>query len=358
MPSAEKTANYGLNQWAGNEYPKRQDFVDDNAKIDAELKKAQDHRENTSNPHKVMADQVGAINPNLLINGDFQVWQRGISFTGTGTAQYCADRWASFDITGKQGIHVEKSDEGLQFSNSIDPSHVMGISQTLESDFVQKLAGETVTFSARVKASQQIDNLYIRIKSSNSGVLSPAGTPTDYEQKIVSVGTEFQTFSLTWNIPDDVKGLEFSIMVLELPDTETTVTINWAKVEIGSVATEFSPRSYAEELAMCQRYYYNPYSSDYNSSEWTHGALVCGGSFRILIPTPVTMRTNPSLDYLYGKTELYNRSTGEWEQKEIYSTTKMQSYVTFLIGGDEVDYLDDDESTLARFLPALDAEIY
>lgn len=34
MPSEYKTKNLNLNQWAGNEYAKRQDFVDDNKKID------------------------------------------------------------------------------------------------------------------------------------------------------------------------------------------------------------------------------------------------------------------------------------------------------------------------------------
>ena len=38
MASINKTVNIGLNQWAGNEYPKRQDFVDDNLKIDTEIK--------------------------------------------------------------------------------------------------------------------------------------------------------------------------------------------------------------------------------------------------------------------------------------------------------------------------------
>lgn len=38
MPSANKTPNYGLNQWQGNEYPKRTDFVEDNAIIDQKLK--------------------------------------------------------------------------------------------------------------------------------------------------------------------------------------------------------------------------------------------------------------------------------------------------------------------------------
>lgn len=34
MPSEYKTKNLSLNQWQGNEYAKRQDFVDDNKKID------------------------------------------------------------------------------------------------------------------------------------------------------------------------------------------------------------------------------------------------------------------------------------------------------------------------------------
>jgi hypothetical protein len=38
MPSVSKTANYNLNQWAGNEYPKREDFNADNLAIDTQLK--------------------------------------------------------------------------------------------------------------------------------------------------------------------------------------------------------------------------------------------------------------------------------------------------------------------------------
>lgn len=61
MPSANKTQNYKLNQWQGNEYPKRADFVEDNQIIDTELKKAEEHRNTTNNPHKVTAAQVGAL---------------------------------------------------------------------------------------------------------------------------------------------------------------------------------------------------------------------------------------------------------------------------------------------------------
>lgn len=92
MPSANKTPNYGLNQWQGNEYPKRQDFVEDNAAIDAAIKaRASEtsglagtgrttetvkanadaiaaHKADKSNPHGVTASQVGAVPTTRKIN--------------------------------------------------------------------------------------------------------------------------------------------------------------------------------------------------------------------------------------------------------------------------------------------------
>ncbi|MCI2105104.1 MAG: hypothetical protein LKK00_00065 [Intestinimonas sp.] len=45
MGSANKTANYGLNQWQPNEYPKMEDFNRDNAAIDAALTAARSAEE-------------------------------------------------------------------------------------------------------------------------------------------------------------------------------------------------------------------------------------------------------------------------------------------------------------------------
>jgi hypothetical protein len=43
MPSANKTPNIGLNNWEGNEYVKRQDFIDDNLKIDEKFGEVDEH---------------------------------------------------------------------------------------------------------------------------------------------------------------------------------------------------------------------------------------------------------------------------------------------------------------------------
>lgn len=46
MPSSKKTPNIGLNDWTGNEYVKRQDFCDDNNKIDTEIGKLKESIKN------------------------------------------------------------------------------------------------------------------------------------------------------------------------------------------------------------------------------------------------------------------------------------------------------------------------
>ncbi|MDF2984723.1 MAG: hypothetical protein K0R50_233 [Eubacterium sp.] len=61
MPSENKTANYELNRWQGNEYPKREDFNSDNAIIDTELKNVNDKAES-----KISRSLATAANQFLL----------------------------------------------------------------------------------------------------------------------------------------------------------------------------------------------------------------------------------------------------------------------------------------------------
>lgn len=57
--------------------------------------------------------------PNLLVNGDFQIWQRGESFTITGDEafHYTADCWCVYASTG-QTVTVKKTSDGLIFSGT------------------------------------------------------------------------------------------------------------------------------------------------------------------------------------------------------------------------------------------------
>jgi hypothetical protein len=76
MPSAIKTPYYGLNQWSGSEYPKRQDYVDDNSKIDTALKAISD----------VANSKEAAFTKNTAFNKNFEDTASNIKVNGTASA--------------------------------------------------------------------------------------------------------------------------------------------------------------------------------------------------------------------------------------------------------------------------------
>ena len=69
-----------------------------------------------------------------------------------------------------------------------------------------------------------------------------------------------------------------------------TAQITGVQLELGKVATPFEHRSYGEELALCQRYYYR-YGGN-GRENLVGGSNSSGGFFTIQFPT--TMRTAPS----------------------------------------------------------------
>ena len=79
--------------------------------------------------------------------------------------------------------------------------------------------------------------------------------------------------------------IEFTINVLD----GYSIILKYAKLELGSVATPYSPRPYGEELALCQRYYLP--RALYRVSTINTG----GGSMYGNIELPVPMRRQPTL---------------------------------------------------------------
>jgi hypothetical protein len=162
-----------------------------------------------------MADDA---NPNLLINGDFQVWQRGTTITGIGMFKYTADRWRLNTSAASGTVTVSKVDDGMRVFIGDAPTLVLVYS--FEDADWEKLEGNTVTLS------YSVDN---EIKA--------------------------QTFTME-NDDTYPKSLAFFVDY----GNKTEFTINWVKLELGSSATPFVPRPFAEELAMCQRYFEKSYN--------------------------------------------------------------------------------------------------
>ena len=209
-------------------------------------------------------------NPNILINPDFQVWQRGASFSGVG---YTADRWYSDNPSISS---VSKS--GNQIKLQKDTTSGWGnLCQYLESP--SKYSNKTYTLSVKKDASTLpiiIGADYYR-----------GGVRTILKETSVAADTQTRHTSFETGALWDSDLLRVYIV---LGNTETgEAKIDWIKLEEGIVATPHVPRTFAEELAMCQRYFVKVQWSRYGvTTLWTN-------TIDFTIPTGAEMRTAPSL---------------------------------------------------------------
>ena len=103
---------------------------------------------------------IGVGRRNLLINGAFQVWQRGTSstsFTGS-TRGYIADRWSfRFATSAERSTDVPEG-EAFKYSLKVvvaSTSPDAFIIQAIEDS--DRFAGQTVTFSYWIKPSESCE---------------------------------------------------------------------------------------------------------------------------------------------------------------------------------------------------------
>jgi hypothetical protein len=194
---------------------------------------------------------------NLIINGGFDVWQRGTTGTksGSGYGGYLSvDRWASYydgTILSQEATTIE----GL-------PRYALRITSTGNSIYtyqkVEKgssiVSGKTVTLSywARSNSSRNLGLEYRFYDSAAETGETQINPPS------VSLTTSWQKFTDTRIITDTSLNSTRDLYVLfysPVTGSGDYVEIAQVQLEVGDQATEFEHRSYGEELALCQRYY-------------------------------------------------------------------------------------------------------
>ena len=226
-------------------------------------------------PWKKQVSQEDVSNPNLLINGDFRVNQRGLP-SYIGSAIYTVDRWSTVMGTTK----VTVIDNGVNISLS---SQYGKFRQRLK-DF-EYLKGKTVTISAKISNLNDLrNNLYFQIyqlKSSGSGDES-------IRVRITTNGVVY----ITGTILKDITALYVEFYTWNSGTEETTFDIEWVKLELGTCPTIFTPKTYMEELNDCLSYYYKI------SQPWKYvGYGICSNATTayIVIDLPKPMITKPKV---------------------------------------------------------------
>lgn len=202
----------------------------------------------------LLPDNVEIIEPpfsngNWIINGGFQVWQRGTSLTKPNSIhnEYLADRWMIFSSANIQNLVVSKSNfGGIRFQNNGDNGYFCIIQQVeLNEKHTLMDNGKKVTLSFEIDSNM----------SFNTQCTVTPNSVIEYEVKQGKHKYEFcfdfisdeETMSRGYF---NVYPFTSNIMIPNGAD----FTIKWVKIEVGSLATPFVPRPYAEELMLCQRY--------------------------------------------------------------------------------------------------------
>jgi hypothetical protein len=219
---------------------------------------------------------------NRIINGNFDIWQRGTSFTG---AEYTADRWVNYRVGTTHSVtrplfavgETSVPNQPVFYSRTVVTS-VTGagnnsiLLQKIEG--VRTFAGQevTVSFWARVDSTKNISPELVQYFG-NGGSPSADVTAIGGARK-VSIGTSWQKVSFTATVPsisgktlgtdgNDClvlniwfdAGSDFNARTDSLGQQSGTFDIAQVQIEPGPVATPFEQRPIGTELALCQRYY-------------------------------------------------------------------------------------------------------
>ena len=206
---------------------------------------------------------------NLLINGGFDVWQRGTSFS---TNVYTADRWELGIVTGTCLLTQQSFTKIQSLAFSGGPKYFTRISTALNASAVcrQKIlnlarfSGKTVTvsFDARNYSGTSGFSVYLYACFGSGGSPTTGFSINPVSDPVLT--PSWARYSATFVIPDlssyvfgtttDTDYLSLNFMEGSLGSAVVLDVAN-VQLEFGDTATDFEYRHPAEELMLCQRYY-------------------------------------------------------------------------------------------------------
>jgi len=254
---------------------------------------------------------------NAIINGAFDIWQRGTSFqsqAGLASPAYTADRFHFYRNTGNTGATLSRRDStllGFQYVARLQrdsgTSSTTGINlrHTVETSNSIQFAGRPVTFSffARAGANYSPTNQALEVLvATGTGVDQAIYSFSGYNpivSTIATLTTSWQRFSFTAIMPASAKQIGVQ---LQQPPTGTAGTDDWFEVtgiqlEEGTTATSFSRAggTIQGELAECQRYFQNfavpSGTTDFNFPIVRESSTVAVAT----VALPVTLRSLPTI---------------------------------------------------------------
>jgi hypothetical protein len=254
---------------------------------------------------------------NVIINGGFDVWQRGTTaaIPSSPSTSYLADRWSGYrGTTGSTQSRATAGLDGFQYALRIQRDSgntgtgVIFMNQSFETSVMAKLANKQVTLSfwARAGANYSSSGL-----SFTARVVAGTGTEanviytgvagsTEPVATTVTLTTSWQRFTATGLIPSGSNGggVYFFYAPTGTAGAADYVEITGVQLEQNYQPTPFEQRPIGVELALCQRYYYRAGGTAYFNHGWGGTDVGSTVNASLLIWVPIPMRSNTvSLTY-------------------------------------------------------------
>jgi len=227
------------------------------------------------NPEAGKGRAIDYSTRNHIINGDFNIWQRGTSglVTATGaTNGYTADRWQLFRTGYAAGATCSRITGPSQHIYGIRVQRDSGNTSTVNILFYNNfetvnsvpLAGQVVTFSAWVRKGADTAGAFAMRVLSGTGTDQRVASGYTGSVTVASVtktlATDWQRLTVTGVVP--ANATQVSVGFQYTPTTATALTNDYfdvagAQLELGASVNPFQMHtsSIGEELVLCQRYY-------------------------------------------------------------------------------------------------------
>ena len=266
---------------------------------------------------KLYAENLGRRN--ILINGAFQHWQRGTSFSANG---YGSDRWKLYAPGGhaySRSTDTPDSPNNFEFSASVGGSgDATGLTQFVESRNAKHIPSSGTT--------KVILSFYLK-HTTNSGtakITSVVGTMDSADNSGASTNRSTKNHDTTtsWaRYTHEMTGADLTaavtngltVNIKHNGSGTTAFLLTGCQLEINETVTDFERRDVGEEQQRCFRYYYDSKKANGDNASYYYAPLhrydshVKGVTWEFATAQhPVKMRTTPTITLIDG-----NNNTGK-----------------------------------------------
>lgn len=289
--------------------------------------------------------ELPLYNANILINGGFQIWQRGdefVKYNGIYSG-YCADRYYCSIPNGSK-IIKNTINGGLEIQKNTSTSALF-IRQYIETNvaMINYLTNKNLNLSFKCISSVDM-TITIGIGIQRKTVNLFVG------ENIIS--TNFLVTKNDFNVSEKY----LDVVIFNNIDARCNVVYEYCKIEVNNFATPFIMNSYEIDLNNCLRYYQTANNYAGNAIPYSSTILY------VVLPYIHQMRANPSIIVTNNSEELsrglYSLYEGFYKPIiNIVSAVKGSQFCSMTITSSGLDVT---KRYIVRnaVVSAIDAEIY